>query len=86
MALGKKQIRLAKHIDEHVKKVIAEGGDDETLLLSMPDYMGTFKQLMDATSKEQMDELCERFTGFYRFGKLLESLARGIQDGSIQVP
>lgn len=83
MTLGEKLVGLAKRIDEHVKKVIGEGGDDETLLLSMPDYMETFKQLMDTTSKEQTDELCERFSGFYRFGKLLESLARGIQDGSI---
>ena len=86
MVLRKKQIKLAKRIDQHVKKVIAEGGDDETLLVSMHDYMGTFKQVMDSSSKDEMDELCERFSGFYRFGKLLEAVAQGIENGSIRVP
>ncbi len=86
MALSDKQVELAKRVDEHVKKVIAAGGDDETLLVSMADYMGTFKEVMDSSTKDEMDELCERFSGFYRFGKLLEAAAQGIQHGSIRVP
>ncbi len=86
MALSKKQIKLARRIDEQVKKVIAGGGDDESLLLSMSDYMGTFKQVMDSSTKDEMDEPCDRFSGFYRFGKLLEAVAQGIEDGSIRVP
>jgi len=35
---------------------------------------------------EQMDALCELYPGFYRFAKLLESVAQGIQDGTIEVP
>ena len=86
MALTDKQLGLARQIEEHVTKVVSDGGDDETLLLSMADHMGTFKQLIDTTNKGEMDELCERFSGFYRFARLLESLAQGIQDGSIDVP
>ena len=86
MGLTEQQIRLASTIDQHVKQLIANGGGDKELLLSMPDYMATFKQVMDASTKDEMDELCERYSGFYRFGKLLESLAEGIADGSIAVP
>ena len=86
MALSDKQVKLAKRVDEHVKKIIAAGGDDETLLVSMADYMGTFKEVMDSSTKDEMDELCERYSGFYRFGKLLEAVAQGIQDGSIRAP
>ena len=86
MALSHEQINLARKIDEHVKTVIAAGGDDETLLLSMADYMGTFKQVMDSSTPDEMNQLCDRFSGFYRFGKLLEAMAQGIQDGTIRVP
>ena len=85
MALTEKQIRLASTIDQHVKQVIAGGGDDESLLLSMADYMDTFKGVMDSSTKDEMDELCDRFCGFYRYGKLLEAVAQGIENGMIRV-
>ena len=86
MALSDKQIKLAKRIDDHAKKVFATGGDEEALLLGMSDFMPTFKQVMDSSTPNEMNQLCERFDGFYRFGKLLEAIAQGIQDGRIQVP
>ena len=86
MALSDTQVKLAKKIDQHVNKVIAGGGDDETLLVSMGDYMGTFKEVMDSSTTDEMNELSERYDGFYRFGKLLEAVAQGIQDGTIRVP
>ena len=48
--------------------------------------MGVFKQLLDTCSPEDMDVLCERYEGFYRFAQLLENLAQGIADGTIPVP
>ena len=86
MPLGKKQLRLAKHINTHVARIIARGGGDEELLQSMYDYMPAFKELLDISTKAQMDELCERYDGFYRFGKLAEMLAQGIADGHVEVP
>ena len=44
---------------------------------------GTFKQLLDTCTTANMDALCQRYDGFYRFAKLLERLAEGIADGSI---
>ena len=41
MPLTEKQIRLAIIIDKYVKKTIKDGGDDEDLLVSMYEYMGT---------------------------------------------
>ena len=42
--------------------------------------------LVDTCTGEEMDALCDRYDGFYRFAKLLEMLAGGIADGSIPVP
>jgi hypothetical protein len=73
-------------IDTHVREVLAQGGGDEALLLSMADCMGAFKQLLDTCTSAEMDALCARYDGLYRFATLLERLAGGITDGSIPVP
>lgn len=86
MPLTAQQIQLAAIIDTHVTQVLAHGGGDEALLLSLADDMPTFKQLLDTCTGAEMDMLCERYDGFYRFAKLLEILAEGIADGSIPVP
>jgi hypothetical protein len=86
MPLTDQQTQLAATIDRHVKCILAQGGGDEALLMSLADHMGTFKQVMDLSTGEEMDMLCQRHDGFYRFAKLLERLAEGIADGSIPVP
>jgi hypothetical protein len=86
MPLTEQQTRLAGSIDRHVTHVLAQGGGEEALLRSLADHMGTFKQLMDMSTGEEMNALCERYEGFYRFAKLLERLAAGLADGSISVP
>jgi hypothetical protein len=86
MPLTVQQIQFAETIDTHVRQVFAHGGGDEALLLSMADYMSTFKQLLDMCTGVEMDMLCERYDGFYHFAQLLERLAEGIADGSIPVP
>ena len=86
MALTEKQIHLAHIIDTHVEHILTNGGGDEDLLVSMADHMGTFKQLMDISTRSDMDRLCQQYDGLYRYAKLLERLAEGIADGSIPVP
>jgi hypothetical protein len=86
MPVTEEQDRLARSIHQHVQLSTANGGGDEALLVSMYDHMGTFKQLMDGSTEEDMNQLCERYPGFYRFGKLLERLAAGIANSSIPVP
>jgi len=72
MPLTEQHIRLAVTIDRHVNQVVANGGGNEELLMSMYDYLGTFKQLLDTCSRGEMDLFCERYDGFYRSAKLLE--------------
>jgi hypothetical protein len=44
MPLTAEQIRLAVLIDTHVREVLAPGGGDAALLMSMADSMGPFKE------------------------------------------
>ncbi len=86
MQLTNKQIQLARTIDHWVKTIEQQGGGDTELLAKGFTHMATFKELLDTSTHEQMNSLCETYPGFYRFAKLLETLAQGIKDGTISVP
>ena len=86
MPLTEQQTRLASTIDQHVKHVLAQGGGDEALLMSLADHMGTFKQLMDMSTSEEMNALCQRYEGFYRFANLLERLGFRVAEKTTSFP
>ena len=86
MALTEQQKYLAGKIDKQVYKIVSRGGGDEAILLAATKHMDTFKKLMDNSTDDEMQQLCENYEGFYRFAKLMESLAHGISDGRIEVP
>ena len=86
MPFTAEQTRLAVMIDTHVMQVLADGWGDEALLLLLVDHLGTFKQLLETCTSEELNALCDRYAGLYRFATLLEMLAAGIADGSIPVP
>ena len=86
MPFTAQQTRLVIRIDTHVTQVLADGGGDEALLLSLTDHMGTFQQLLETCTSEELNALCDRYEGLYRFALLLETLAQGLADGSIPVP
>ena len=77
----------AQTIDDFVKTIEQQGGGDiELLAAAFPEQTTTFKELLDTTTHEQMDALCELYPGFYRFAKLVEAIAQSIQDGTLDVP
>jgi hypothetical protein len=86
MNLTTEQLRIASMIDAKMQKLVGAGNDDITIVTEMFDYMPGFKQLMDTSESDAMDELCRRFAGFFRYAKTLEMLAAGIQSGAIKVP
>ena len=86
MPLTAQQIHLANRIDQHVTRILAQGGGDEALLRSLADHRDTFQQLLESSTAAEMDLLCQRYAGFHRFATLLERLAQGIADGTIPTP
>ena len=86
MNLTAEQLRIASMIDAKMQNLVGAGNDDITILTEMFDYMPGFKRLMDTSESDAMDELCQRFAGFFRYAKTLEMLATGIQSGAIKVP
>jgi hypothetical protein len=86
MRLTNKQIQLAQTIDNWAKTIEKQGGGDIDILQDGLSQMATFKELLDTTSHDQLDKLCEMYSGFYRFAKLIEFLSQGVHDGTIKVP
>lgn len=78
---------LAELLDRKVNELARAGiGDDFTLLVHMEPDMHLFKRLMDLSDGSGMNDLCAEYPGLYRFAKLLELIAIGIQSGEIEVP
>jgi len=86
MALTREQLWIAAKIDTRMQKLVRGGKDDRAILAAMADHMPTFKQLLDSTQQGDMDQLTRKFPGFYRYAKILESLAAGIQSGAMPAP
>lgn len=85
MDLTEKQRERAERIDVFVKSVIKNGGSDEDILIGMYGFANDLKILMDELPSSGLNALYHRYDGFYRFAKLLESLAGGLQRGEIKI-
>lgn len=86
MALTAEQLWIASKIDTKMQKLVRAGRDDMAIMVAMADHMPKFKQLLDTTQPGDMDELTRKFSGFYRYAKILETLAAGVHSGAIKVP
>jgi hypothetical protein len=86
MALSAEQRWIATKIDTRMQKLIRAGKDDMAIVAAMADHMPAFHQLLNAAQPGDIDRLTRKFPGFYRYAKILESLAAGIRSGAIPVP
>ncbi len=86
MKITEEQLELVKRINRHVNQFPENEVGTEQLLATLYDHKNSFKKVMDTTTRVQMDYLSQNYSGFYRFAKLLELMAQGISDGTIDVP
>ena len=86
VSLTEKQKQLIVYIDQQVNTIISNGGDEATILVSLVDIMDDLKEIIRSAETDTLDICCQKYDGFYRFMKIMETLAAGIADGSIPVP
>ncbi|TDB60280.1 arylsulfatase regulator [Photorhabdus khanii] len=86
--LSAEQLQRVKRIHDYATRFpLTETGDTQwQLLKTCYDYMDIFKQVIDSASTAQLDDICQQYTGFFRFTKLMEMLAQGIAEGITDVP
>jgi hypothetical protein len=78
MALTAGQRRIAEKIDTRMRKLIRAGGDNMAIMAAMADHMPAFHQLLSTARPGDIERLILELPGFYRYAKILESLATGI--------
>lgn len=76
---------MAARIDAQMKQLAALGLIEVEILSAMEEYLPDFHQLMMTATSTEMDALCDKYAGFFRFAKMLETLASGIASGKINV-
>ena len=85
MNLTTRQIQKVISIDNHVAKIVKKGKTsqevDEAIILMLLDHKDGFKHLLDTLDSAAMDNMCAKFSGFYRFAKMMERVAEGCRDG-----
>ena len=69
--LNAEQLQMVEIIHNHARRFPCNETGDAQLL---------------QTCYDDMDDICHRYDGFYRFAKLMEMLAWGIADGIVDVP
>jgi hypothetical protein len=85
-SLTAQQKKVIISVDRHVKAIFKKGGNEETLLVEMLDFMPAIKTILDVVPKKELELCFSEYDGFYCYIKLLEKLASGIANGDIQVP
>lgn len=80
------QRKLAAHIDAQMQRLEAAGLDETEILAAMVSHMSDFHHLMTSLGNPAINRLGQEFAGFYRYAKIVETVASGIATGRIQVP
>jgi hypothetical protein len=77
---------IAARIDAQILYLEAAGLDETEIVAAMVDHMSDFHHLMKSLNNRAINFLGQEFTGFYRYAKIVETIASGIATGQIQVP
>lgn len=85
MSLKPEQINLISLIDQKVKDILSSGGNEISVMISLLEEMPQIKTIIDSADKEELNEYCDSYDGFYRYMKILENTAGAIANGSIKV-
>lgn len=87
MTLSTEQIDLIFFIDQKVRNIISNGGNEISIMISMLDEMPRIKTLIiDSADEEELNKYYDSHEGFYQYMKILENTADAIANGSLQVP
>lgn len=85
IGLTTEQQELAKRVHDYASRFPMTEDGDAQLLQNCYDVVGDFKQVLDSSSKVQVDYICQQYAVFLRFATRMEFLAQGIADGVIDV-
>jgi len=86
MPLSAEQINLISSIDQKVKSILSNGGNEASVMIALLDKMPQIKTMIGSANREELDKYCDSHDGFYQYMKILENTARALANGNIKVP
>lgn len=82
MALTVEQQKFIQLIDSKATCILQQGGGKEELLMSLTDKkMSKIWEILHSAARDELNQYCEKYDGFYQYMKLLEELAQGCASG-----
>ncbi|HHV7525721.1 TPA: hypothetical protein ACUNF5_007302 [Burkholderia orbicola] len=85
-SITQQQREITACIDVQMQRFDAAGLDEAEIAAAMVDHMPDFHRLMTELDNAAINLLAREFAGFYRYAKIVETIASGIATGQIQVP
>lgn len=76
---------LVENLNNCANDILLNGGGDEALLLSLDDSMDELKEVMEASTDQELNGYCQNYSGFYRYARLLKKLSEGVANGTINI-
>jgi len=85
MSLSEQQKQVIMTIDSRAKTILARGGNNDTLLAEMLEFMPDIRNMLYSVPKKEIEMTFCEYDGFYYYMKMLENLAQAITDGCVTV-
>ena len=75
---------IAATIDKKVKAIVLGGGDDTAIFTGLADEMDNVWKILKQAPEGQMDQYCTKYEYFYKYMKIVETLAENLASGKIK--
>ncbi|MDP1624133.1 MAG: hypothetical protein Q8L64_00030 [bacterium] len=72
-------------VDTRGRELERNGKNEIEIFMEMGDLMPDFKRLiLDVLTEDEVNDICGRYDGFYRYAKTLETIAVEIACGALK--
>ena len=78
--------QIAARIDARMQQLETLNLVDSEIIAAMTGHMADFHRLLQDSTSAAIDALCQEFAGFYRYAKIVETIAAGVSSGRLDVP
>ncbi|TPW26658.1 arylsulfatase regulator [Martelella alba] len=79
-------LEVMARLDEKASDLYHAGADDFGLFINMSDVMPDFKTLLGKSLRSSFEAEIMNFPVLHRYALVLSNMAKGLADGSIDVP
>lgn len=85
MKLSDEQLNFVLKVNAQGRELERSGKNVIEIFMEMGELMPDFKRLiLDVLTQDEINGICARYDGFYRYAKTLETIAEGLKSGALK--